>query len=329
MEMTETTNHIDKFEKHLRILKGLAPSSVQAYRRHIEEFLSWRAGNALEGPATRQNIEGYLEWCFYRGNSSRTRITKTVALQNYFRFLVYTGMQDEDPTATLPRLRAGKPFMQTFNQDEILRMFAVCDVTSGKGLRDAVFLILGAFTGFRVSEITGFNIEQISDDGKDIDLVIPKTKRGAGRSVYLWKAPGMFVRQLLASRIAAGAGIGDPLLVSFYKGSRPRGKRLSTKALDNLIKQLARRAKLRKPAVKCHMLRASHANDLQHVRGYTLPAIMERMGWKNLETAARYLVRRDRIHKEHASLHAYWKDFAGVWTKGDCTTDSGQDEYDV
>jgi site-specific recombinase XerD len=313
-------DQLEKFEKHLRVLNGLVPSSVQAYLRNVDEFLAWRAGNDLEGSVTRQDIESYLQWCFMRGNSNATRITKTIALQNYFRFLVYVGELDEDPTATLPRIRSTRSFMQTFNHDDILRLFAQCDVTKEKGLRDVTFLILAVFAGFRVSEIVGFNIEQISDDGKDIDLVIPKSKRGAGRSVYLWKAPGMFVRQLLIKRIAAGARTGDPLLVSFYKGDRPRGNcRMSTKALDNLLKTLALQAKLRKPSIKCHSLRATHACDLQAVRGYTLPSIMERLGWKNLETAARYLVRRERIHRQENSLHAYWREFSGVWTKGNST----------
>lgn len=305
---------LDKFEKHLRVLKGLVPSSVRAYRRHVEEFLAWRAGNALDGPVTRQAIEGYLGWCFYGGNSAQTRITKTAALKSYCRHLVYIGELAEDPTAALPQPRATRPFMQTFRQDEILRMFAACDITNEKGLRDAVFLILGAFAGFRVSEITGINIEQVQDDGKDIDLVIPKTKRGAGRSVYLWKAPGQFIRQLVVARIAAGAKTGEPLLISYWKDGRPRGNhRLSTKALETRLKVLADRAKIRKPRVKIHMMRAAHANDLQHISGYTLPAIMERLGWKNLETAARYLVRRERIHRTCRSLSEYWSGFPQVW----------------
>jgi site-specific recombinase XerD len=315
-------NILDDFEKHLRILKGLVSSSVQAYRRHVEEFLAWRKGNALDGPATRQSIEGYFEWCFYQGNSNATRITKTTALQNFFRFLLYIGLQDDDPTATLPRLKATRPFMQTFNRDEVLRMFAQCDITREKGLRDAVFLILGVFCGFRSSEIYKFTLGQISDDGTNLDLVIPKTKRGAGRAMYLWKAPAMLIRQLLAARLAAGARTGDPLLVSFRNGGQPCGNRLNTKSLNSLLKTLSRRAGIRKPTVKVHMLRATHANDLQHVKGYTLPAICERMGWKQLTTAGLYLVRRERIHKEYPSLHAYWHDFADVWTKKGSTDES-------
>jgi len=315
MAMIDQSKTLEDFNKHLLVARGLAPSSAKAYCRHVTEFFSWRAGNAIDGPVTRRDIESYLNWCFTRGNGNTTRTTKTVALQNYFRFLVYSDIQSDDPTAALPRTRTTKSFMLTFSTAEILRMFAQCDITTEKGTRDASFLILGAFAGFRVSEITGFRIEQLQDDGKEITLVIPRTKRGAGRSVYLWKAPGMIIRELLIQRIAAGARTGDPILVGFYRGDKPRGNhRLSSKALDTLIKTLCRKAGIRKPAVRCHMLRATHANDLQHVRGYTLPSIMERLGWVNLETAARYLVHRERIHKEHKSLHEYWMDFGRVWT---------------
>lgn len=311
--MTDRNLVLQNFEKHLAVLKGLASSSVSAYRRHVEEFLNWRDGNALDGPATRGDIERYLEYCFLRGNGNQTRTTKLIALQSYFRFLRYTGEMNDDPSASIPRMRSTKPFMQTFTREEILRLFGTIDVTTDMGLRDACFLIFGAFAGFRVSEIVNFNIDHIQDDGKEMDLVIPKTKRGAWRSVYLWRAPSMFIRQLLIARVSAGARTGDPLLVSH--SGRSSGKRLTTRSLDMLIKKLAKRAGLRKAKIKCHMLRASHACDARHVRGYDVFAIMQRMGWENLETAARYITRRERIHKEYRSWHEYWLEFGRVWTE--------------
>jgi hypothetical protein len=50
---------------------------------------------------------------------------------------------------------------------------------------------------------------------------------------------------------------------------------------------------------------------------------MERLGWKNLSTADRYLVRRERIHKEYESLHEYWIGFKKCWTpKEDVNADN-------
>src|SRR3990172_4261991 len=116
-------HHIASFEKHFRILKGLQESSVAAYSAHIREFFTWRAGNAADDPLgmiDHRDIENYLEWCYYQGNQSAARATKLIALQNFFRYLVYAGAIPADPTAEVPRLRYQPEFMQTFNQDEIL-----------------------------------------------------------------------------------------------------------------------------------------------------------------------------------------------------------------
>lgn len=312
-------DHLSGFERHFRILKGLQQSSVAAYSAYIREFFTWRVGNALDGPIEsigHQEVEEYLYWCYRQGNEAAARATKFIALKNFFRYLVYAGTIAADPTDGIPRIQVKKKYMQTFNQDEALRMFAVCDIETQKGLRDAVVLIMGVFAGFRVSEIWAFNIEQVSDDGKDIDMVIPKTKRGAGRTVYLWKAPGALVRQLRTVRIQQGAHTGDPLLVSCKKNGEPRGnRRLTAAAVNRMLQALAKKAGIRKAEVHNHMLRATHACDLQRVHGYTPQAIMERLGVKNLATLEHYLVRRERIHKIYRSLHEYWQEFPKIWMK--------------
>jgi integrase len=180
-----------------------------------------------------------------------------------------------------------------------------------------VFLVFGTFAGFRVSEIINFNIEHVLDDGTEIDLLIQGgTRKKKGRTIWIWKAAGHFVRTLLLARLSQGAKTGDPLLVSYKKNGEPRGnRRLTQKSCDNLLKTLARRAGVRKNPIKTHMLRATHANDLQRIRGYAMPQIMERLGWKHLITVERYLVRRERIHKTYNNLHEYWIEFTRIWIK--------------
>lgn len=324
---SDHTQHLDKFEQHLRILKGLQASSTGRYRAHVAEFLAWRAGNDqntafadMQPFELQQEIEEYLKWCFRKGNANTTRLAKLTAVQNYFRYLVYARELAADPTTDIPKPQADSAAMITFSHPEVLRLFGAIDMTTEKGLRDLVFLILGVFAGFRVSEIVKFNIEDVIDDGEQIDLSIPKTKKKAHRTVWIWKAPGMYVRALLVARISQGARVGDPLLVSYRKNGQPRGnRRLTSCSCDRLLKTLADRAGLRKAAVKTHMLRATHANDLQVIRGYGLPQILERMGWKHLSTAERYLVRRERIHRVYNNLHEYWIDFTKIWTKKEDT----------
>lgn len=318
----DQTNQLDKFEQHLRILKGLQASSTGRYRAHVAEFFAWRAGNdqttlfaAMEPLELRKEVEEYLKWCYRKGNQNTVRLTKLTAIQNFFRYLVYGGQLAADPTENIPKPQADSAAMIPFTRSEVLRLFGAIDITTEKGIRDAVFLIAGAFAGFRVSEIWKLNLEDVIDDD-DLELSIPKTKKKSSRMVWIWKAPAQYVRALLLARISQGAGPRDPLLVSYKKNGQPRGnRRLTTCSCDRLLKKLARLAGIRKAVIKTHQLRSTHACDLRHIRGFDPFAIMQRLGWKNPETAARYITRREPTFRQYNNLHEYWIDFTKVWTK--------------
>lgn len=313
--------HLQGFTRFLQVLEGLSEISVVSYRQKVEEFLAWMEGNDNVKPVTdisRQDIEGYLEWCYYKGNGNQTRYTKLTALGKYFRYLKYENIIPEDLTLEIPKPVIHNRRMQSFTKEDVLNFFRVIDITTEKGLRDVAVFILAAFCGLRVSEICKLQLRHIIDDGKTMDVDIPPeiAKKHHHRTVILWKAPAMFIRQYVLVRLNQGAKSESPLLVT-YKYQRPSGRPLFSRAVDRLIKRYADKAGIRKTKISCHVLRATHANDLQHIRGYTLPAIMERMGWKDLSTAGRYLIRRERIHKTYNSLHEYWIDFPKVWSRED------------
>lgn len=311
--------HIPGFQRSLRVLEGLTEATAVAYTGNIKEFSAWLQGNDMPtdiSALSRSDIEAYMEWCFYRSNVNVTRMTKLTALSKFFRYLTYQGIITEDITLTVPRPRLRKKLMLTFTKDEVLRLFAQCDIRREKGIRDACLLILFAFCGLRMNEVITLDLNSIIDDGKEIDIYV-KGKQGHDRQVYIWKAPGMFLRQYYLIRLNHGAKGSDPFLISYQRNDGRPYRRLYSSNLDRFLKTLARRAGIRRAEVHAHMLRATHANDLQHIKGYTLPAIQERMGWLDLSTAGRYLVRRERIHRQYDSLHQYWSEFLKIWKKED------------
>ena len=324
--------YLPGFEKHLKVLAGLSEITAKAYSSKISEFEVWlnyedRYEGEVDG-LDRKHIERFLEWCFYQGNNNQTRHTKLTALGKFFRYLRYEQVVAEDITAEIPKPKLEKRMMQFFSKDETLRMFRQIAIVTQKGIRDVCILLCAAFCGLRISEIYGMNIEDVLDDGKDIDLNILDTKHGRNRVVYLWKAPALFVRQWLSIRLAQGAKGRDPLFISFNRGGKSKGRRLNAGAIDDLIKGLAEKAGVRRHAIKSHMFRTMHANDLQSVKGYTLPAIMERLGWEDLSTAGRYLVRRERIHRIYNSLHEYWIEFPKLWNKEEVKIDNNNGGID-
>jgi integrase/recombinase XerD len=322
-------NHLPGFTRYLQVLEGLSPKSVEVYCAKVKEFFAWLEGNDNVKPVeeiTRHDIEHYLEWCFYRSNSNQTRHTKLTALGKFFRYLRYEKIIPDDITADIPKPKIFSRRMQTFTKEDILNLFRAIDITIEKGVRDCCIFILAAFCGLRISEIYKLRIGDIIDDGNNFDIAIPEDigKKHSTRTIYLWKIPAVFIRSYITIRITQGAKVGDPFLVS-YRFGRPSTRPLDAGALNAILKTYARRAGLRKSKITFHMFRATHANDLQHIEGYTLPSIQERLGWKDLSTAGRYLVRRERIYRTYRDLHKYWIEFRQIWAKQN--TEGGGDVH--
>jgi integrase/recombinase XerD len=303
---------ISDFERHVRILQALSESSVKVYTRKIEEFLLWAEQEKCQSPVTREDVEHYLEVCFYAGNSNITRFSKLTAIRKFFRYLIYAGLMTEDPTEKIPRPRQRKRFIQFFTQSEVLKIFAAIDITREIRLRDAVIVILAVFGGLRVSEITNLTLQDIIDDGKSLDLQVTG-KFDKTRRLYLWKAPSEYIRRWISVRLSHHPRASDPLIVSYRRGGAVRGARMGISMLDRICKQHVAAAGIHKPKISMHMFRATHANDLRHVAGYDTPAIAERLGHASIATTNDYIATRGRIHRQYPSLAAYWKEFNLLW----------------
>lgn len=304
------------YEKHLRILQGLSPLSVASYSAKLDEFCTWLQEASPGKPitkTTRQDIESYLEHCFYQGNNNHTRSTKLTAITKFFRYLRYEGAITDDITQDIPKIKRKKTFVQRFTKAEILRFFAAADIRTEKGLRDACILICAAFAGLRAGEISALALQDLIEEGAaGLDLhIVGKFEKE--RQVDLWKAPSDLLRRWLSVRLAHGARASDPLFVSYRRGSAHRSARLTIFSLDYFIKALAARAAVRKPKISMHMFRAAHASDLRNIQGYDTPAIAARLGHASIATTDRYISARGRLHRTYPSLAAYWKEFTTLW----------------
>lgn len=301
------------FERHLKILQALSDKSVKVYSSKIREFFEF-VKDRPPGNITRQDVERYLENCFYRGNTNETRLTKLVAIKKFFRYLMYEGKTKEDPTDFIPKPKIRKKFVQMFTKNEVLSIFSAIDIQNEKGLRDAVIIMLAVFCGLRTGEIMELTLQDIIDVGKSLDIHVIG-KFGKERQIYLWKAPSEILRQWISLRISQKARASDPLLISYTRGYRPKGKKLAESNLDVLIKKYAAMAGVRKLKISMHMFRATHAHDLRHIQGYDTPAIAERLGHASIATTDRYIPMRGRIHKTYPSLAAYWREFNTIWSE--------------
>jgi len=312
------TDHIPDFERHVKVHGGLQDSTTCIYTAKIRQFGTWLVAESRScDPAhiTPRDVEDFLEYCFYCGNSNETRLTKLVAIRKFMRYMLYKGLISEDPTAHIPKPKIKKRFIQKFTQVEIMRIFSAIDLRTEKGFRDFVILMVAAFAGPRIDEIISLRFEDVTEDRKSLLNLNFIGKFEKERQVYLWKIPSDILRIWLSIRLTHRAKASDPLFVSYCRGSCLKGHRLTHSAVDAMLKARAVAAGVRKPKISMHMLRATHASDLRHIHGYDTPAIAERLGHESIATTDRYMPSRERIHRIYPSLAAYWEDFATLWNE--------------
>lgn len=306
------------FERRLLVLEALSRKTAALYMAKVKDFFAWAVEHLPAkdlGQITRRDIESFLEWCFYQGNKNCTRATKLIALRKFFGYLAYEDILPENITAQIPKPKIPKLFVQKFSKEDVLKFFGAVEINTERGIRDAVILILAVFCGMRVGEIVGLNMGDVVDDDGALFIVIRDGKHNSFREVSLWKAPALFVKQLLSIRMAQGAGVYDPFIVSYRRGDHVAGHRLTGVAIGEGIKIYAAKAGLRKLKVNPHMFRATHASDLRHIRGYDIAAIADRLGHKHIASTDRYLPSRERISREYRSLAEYWHEFPTIWTR--------------
>jgi len=320
----QINNHLAGFQRHLRVLHALSEQSIQQYQRAVEECLRWLDGKGIHDikDITRKDLEAYLEWCFYRGNSTRTRMVKLISLQRFFRYLKYEEIIERDIASEIPRPKIYQKFAQKFTKDEVLKIFRAIDINTEKGIRDVCIFIFAAFCGMRIGEISKVRMEDVID-GKPLYINVIDSKFHSYRSVSIWKATAVFINQWYSIRLAQGANSEDPFFISFRRRgwrkftNTPQEKPLGSAAIGLLIKAYAKKAGLRRSAVRAHMFRATHYDDLRHIKGYDDQAIAGRLGWKHTSTADRYISNRDRVSGHYPSLAAYWSEFPNIWRKND------------
>jgi integrase len=230
--------------------------------------------------------------------------------------MIYQRTIAEDFTAEIPRPKMKKKFIQKYTQTDIYRLFRTCDITTEIGLRNASILICLVFCGLRSGEVCGLTMDDIVENGKNLDINISDElgKKGSFRTVYLWRFPSIMLREWYSIRIGQGATVNDLVFVSYRNGRGVHGNPIDQKDIDRLVKRMARQSGIRKARTTAHMFRATHINDLRNIRGYDTPAIADRVGHKDISTTDRYIARRGRIPKYYPSLSAYWSEFPKTWT---------------
>ena len=155
----------DDFE---RSLTDLASSSVVAYRRDVEAFVTWATRAQLPGPeaVTRLVLRRYLGYLATRRYARSTVARKGAALRRYFTWLRRIGDIPTDPSAGLSLPSGPSRLPRVLGPSDLDPLLdhppaKVRDDPAEIRLRDSAVLELLYASGLRVAELCGLGTGDI------------------------------------------------------------------------------------------------------------------------------------------------------------------------
>jgi integrase/recombinase XerC len=292
---------VDEF---VRSLTSVAPSTVEAYRRDVEAFVTWAGRLGAAGPdaVDRRTLRRYLAFMGTRGRARRTIARRASALRRYFGWLHRSGLVAVDPTSGLSAPKGDARLPRVLRPDELRALLDDADpgapphrplarLEAAVAGRDRALLELLYGSGLRIAEATGLDVD-------DLDLgrarVTVWGKGGKQRVVPLSEPAGAALRDWLADGRAELASADSPAGAVFLNR---RGRRLTPRDARRILDRRA------SAPTHPHALRHTFATHLLD-GGADLRVVQELLGHSDVATTQRYThVSKERLRKVFDATH--------------------------
>lgn len=289
--------YLDNFLNYLKIEKGLARNTLEAYGRDLATYLDFLQQLAVTAPdkISQQQILQFLAAQKSAGLSPRSRARTLSALRTFHRFLLSEKYAELDPTALIESPRALQPLPKLLSQAEVERLLAAPQGESALILRDRALLELLYATGMRVSELVGL---RLGDLKLDIGCVNAFGKGGKQRLIPV----GEVALEILRDYLHNGRPKLQTSVIAEQVFLNRQGRGLSRQGFWKTLQRYALMAGITQN-VYPHMLRHSFATHLLE-NGADLRAVQTMLGHVDISTTQIYThVIQDRLKQVHQQFH--------------------------
>lgn len=286
---------IDTYLDHLRVERGLAHKTLEAYAADFARYLHLleARGRGLED-ADAAAISGVLAALTAAGLSARSQARFLSSLRGLYKHLVREGALAHNPLTLVEGPRVSRRLPKLLSATEVLRLLAAPDRNQPLGLRDAAMLHTLYASGLRVSELVQLR-------STDVDLragfLAAFGKGRKRRLVPLGELAQESVARYLEQVRPAWARHKEACLFVTQ-----RGKGMTRQAFWKNLKRYARVAGIAK-RVSPHMLRHSFATHLLE-GGADLRVVQTLLGHSDISTTQVYThVSPEHLRKMHQQFH--------------------------
>lgn len=287
------------FKAYLQLERSLSSHSIQAYLGDIEKLTSFlQDSGTLRAPSelTLSDLQKFIHWVASLGMTPTSQARIISGIRSFYKYCLLEDISQVDPTALLeaPKLKRALPDVLSF--DEIEGLLSQIDLSTPEGGRNKAILETMYSCGLRVSEAVNLKLSQLYPE---IGFIRVIGKGNKERLVPIGSSAIKYIdiyRNTIRVHQPIQKGEEDILFLN------RRGRRLSRVMIFLIIKELAKKAGIRKN-ISPHTFRHSFATHLVE-GGADLRAVQEMLGHESITTTEIYThLDREFLRKTLEQFH--------------------------
>ncbi|MDQ2655949.1 MAG: site-specific tyrosine recombinase XerD [Bacteroidota bacterium] len=293
---------IRDFGHYLKLERSLSENSVDGYLSDVEklyQFIQIRHKDLSPTKVSQKHLRDFLEYINELGMSAHSQARILSGLKSFFRYLVFEGTIEKDPTALLEAPKLGRKLPDTLSFVEIEKLLNAIDLSTPEGTRNRAMLEVLYSSGLRVSELVDLRLNNIYREsgflrvtGKgNKERLVPIGKDAMKYTdIYLDQVRGKGPHKCPSSGFE-----------SFVFLNR-NGRKLTRVMVFTIIRKLAQQTGLKKK-ISPHTFRHSFATHLIE-GGADLRAVQEMLGHESITTTEIYThLDRDYLRQVIQEFH--------------------------
>jgi integrase/recombinase XerD len=287
------------FVDYLKVEKGLAKLSVEAYSRDLRQFAGFTTGGKRELlRVRREDVKKFIDSLLSNEVDGRSVARKLSALRHFYRYLLLDRHIKEDPTLNIDTPKQWKVLPKALSRSEVEHVVQVERPVAEKKLalavaaRDRAMLEMMYAGGLRVSEIVNVKMEDLKIDQ---GYAVVRGKGDKDRVVPLGRpAQEMLAAYLREWRPVLACGK-NAAQVFIARGAKRLTRQRVWQVVQGAAESTGRHA-------SPHMLRHSCATHMVE-NGADLRTVQTILGHADISTTQVYthlaLDRLKSVHREH------------------------------
>lgn len=299
MQSNKTCQLVEQYLHYLSVIKGRSENTIKEYRTDLlmflEHVMNARAISTDDKDfssidisfiksITLNEVYSFISYCQEHLHSSAgTRARKIVSLRQFWKYLkTKAHLLDDNITEELETPKLPKRIPKYLSLEESVRLLIECE----KSPRDHCIMTLFLNCALRLSELVSLNIDQV---GSEVLTIVGKGNKE--RKIFLTPAAKKSLNKWLIVRTGLNVET-NALFVSKYK------ERITTRAVQNIVKKYVRAAKLDPAQISSHKLRHTAATLMYKYGKTDIRSLQVILGHETIATTEIY------THIDEQQLHS-------------------------